>query len=208
MKKILVATNNRSKLELYKNILNNIVKNEIICLKDINLVLSVEEPFDSERENAIYKAKEYSKASGCVVICDDTGLYFKGVPDSIQPKTKVSRINGEKASDEEIIAYYKTLVEKYGYEKDGVKFLDGFYLKTIALGFENNIKCFQYKVHKLFTNKVLSQRNIGFPLDSMSITPEFNKYTVELTNEDNFKLMEITNSQVLDFFKENIKVFQ
>lgn len=38
--------------------------------------------------------------------------------------------------------------------------------------------------HFYFTDKPCEKRNEGYPLDSISIVPEFNKYLVELTEED------------------------
>ena len=208
MKQILIATGNPSKYNLYFNILKNLSDRKIISLRDLNMKIDVDEPYESEEENARHKAQIYNKKTGHVVICDDTGLYFENVPSCIQPKSHVNRVCGESSSDEEIIKYYANLTQKYGEKKGKFYYLNGYYLKTIVVTNGLETKIFKYKVNKIFTNKVCDKRNVGYPLDSITITPDFNKYTVELTDEENFKLMEISNEQVLEFFKENLEYFK
>ena len=53
-------------------------------------------------------------------------------------------------------------------------------------------------------NKIHSKRNEGYPLASISIVPEYNKYTVELTDEENIKLEEKNNYLLLDFIRKNL----
>ena len=40
------------------------------------------------------------------------------------------------------------------------------------------------KSHFYFVDKACDKRNPGYPLDSISIMPEYNKYFVELTQEE------------------------
>ena len=49
------------------------------------------------------------------------------------------------------------------------------------------------------------KRHEGYPLDSISITPYFNKYTTDLTDEENRILRENTNTELLNFFIQNFK---
>ena len=83
--------------------------------------------------------------------------------------------------------------------------LNGFWIKNIAIADnEGNIYTFEYKIKKIFTNKVHKLRNAGYPLDSISITPEYNKYTVELTDEENTKLNESCNKEIHDFIVKTL----
>ena len=43
------------------------------------------------------------------------------------------------------------------------------------------------KDHFYFVDKPSAKRNTGYPLDSISIMPEFNKYFVDLTQEQKNK---------------------
>ncbi len=72
-KKILLGTNNLHKLQEIKGILSDFPL-DIISLKDWNICSDVEENGHSYLENAIIKAKHFSKVSGLPCISDDTGL--------------------------------------------------------------------------------------------------------------------------------------
>ena len=193
MKKILFATHNPSKLNLYRNMLKD-HDYELIGLNDLNEDYEVEEIGNNVKEIAIKKVNEYSKLTKLVTISEDTGLYFDGVTDEEQPGVNVNSVNGVKLSEEGRISHYLELINKYGGK------LEGYWLKTIAISDQDgNITTFDYKVKKTFVNKVNEKRNIGYPLDSISITPEYNKYTVDLTDEENNKLNDMCNKEIYEF---------
>ncbi|MDD3896149.1 MAG: hypothetical protein PHX19_03650, partial [Bacilli bacterium] len=52
---------------------------------------------------------------------------------------------------------------------------------------------------KIFVNEVNEKRNVGYPLDSISITPEYDKYTVDLTAEENNLLNDKCNKEIYEF---------
>lgn len=194
MKKVLFATHNPSKLSLYQNML----KNDgyiLLGLGDLNINYTVEEIGNDNKEIAIKKAKEYSQISNFVTISEDTGLYFENVDDDDdQPGVHVNSPKGINLSEEERIKYYTELITKYGGK------LNGYWTKTIAISdLDNNVYTFDYKIKKVFTNKIHNKRNVGYPLDSISITPEYNKYTVELTDDENTKLNDKCNKEIHDF---------
>lgn len=61
------------------------------------------------------------------------------------------------------------------------------------------------KDHFYFIDKPSIQRNPGYPLDSISIIPEFNKYLVELTEEERKSYKEQKSTEgVVDFITKNI----
>lgn len=193
MNKILFATHNPSKLNLYRHMLKN-HDYELIGLNDLNEEYEVEEIGNNVKEIAIKKVTEYSKLTQLVTISEDTGLYFEGVNDDEQPGVNVNSFNGVRLNEEERIAHYLKLINKYGGK------LEGYWLKTIAVSDLNgDIKTFDYKVKKTFVNEVNEKRNSGYPLDSISITPEYNKYTVDLTDDENNKLNDMCNKEIYDF---------
>ena len=60
------------------------------------------------------------------------------------------------------------------------------------------------KSHFYFVDKPSEKRNPGYPLDSMSIMPECNKYFVDLTEEDKNKNKEnYKEDDVIDFIVNN-----
>ena len=71
VKKILVATNNRGKLEEIKEILKDY---ELLSLQDINCKMEVCEDQETFEGNAKKKAKEISKLNDLPCIADDSGL--------------------------------------------------------------------------------------------------------------------------------------
>ena len=61
------------------------------------------------------------------------------------------------------------------------------------------------KSHFYFVDKPCEKRNPGYPLDSMSIMPECNKYFVDLTEEDRNKNKEnYKEDDVIDFIVNNV----
>ncbi|MCL2859560.1 MAG: hypothetical protein FWF46_03100 [Oscillospiraceae bacterium] len=190
--KILIATHNQSKLKLYKSIFKDL-NYTFYGLSDLNVTYEVEENGTTPEENAIRKAKEYAKISNMLTIADDTGLFIDKFPKKIQPKNHVKRINGTVLDDESLIKYYSDLFKQYGDS------LDGYWHKSIAISYNGEIKIYNYKVHKIFVSKINSRRNKGFPLDSVSITPEYNKYTVDLTEEENKLLIEKENKEMFNW---------
>ncbi|PJF41675.1 MAG: non-canonical purine NTP pyrophosphatase, RdgB/HAM1 family [Phototrophicales bacterium] len=75
MHKLLVATQNRHKLEEYRDLLYDIGDIEWLCLTDIGLEhLHVEESGTTFQENARLKAEAYGESSGLMTLADDSGL--------------------------------------------------------------------------------------------------------------------------------------
>lgn len=193
MKKILFATHNPSKLKLYQNMLIN-DDYELIGLNDLEITEDVAEIGKDSKEIAIKKVTEYGKLTNYITISEDTGLYFDGVTEEEQPGVHINSPKGIKLNEEERIEYYLKLINKYAGE------LKGYYKKTVAISDnKSNVYTYDYKVEKIFTNKVNVKRNIGYPLDSISITPEYNKYTVDLTDEENNKLNDKCNKEIYKF---------
>ena len=126
---------------------------------------------------------------------------FMGLPDEKQPGTHVRRINGKELNDEEMIEYYSKLVNEYG-GKLTAKWVYGM---VIYDGKETNEYSWS-KGHFYFIDKPCEKRNPGYPLDSISIMPECNKYFVDLTEEDKNKNQKDYNEDdVIEFIVKNLK---
>lgn len=105
---MIIATNNKGKLEEIKNILSNY---EIYSLKDKNINIEVVEDADTFIGNAKKKAKEIYEVSHEEVIADDSGLSINCLNGF--PGVKTSRFLGENKSDREKNLYLINEVNKY-----------------------------------------------------------------------------------------------
>ena len=176
--KVLFATTNPAKIKKYaKELIKRNV--ELLTLKDLNLNLHVEENGKSVLENAYLKAKAYYEKTGIISIGMDNGLLLENISEEKQPGTHVRRVNGKELSDEEMIEYYTNLVKENGGKitakwNYGMVIYDG-----------KEIQKYEWcKSDFYFVDKPSKQINPGYPLDSISIIPEFNKYLVELTEDE------------------------
>lgn len=198
--KVLFATTNPAKVGKYKKELEE-KGIELITIKDLNLKLDIEENGKNAIENAYIKAKAYYEATGITTIGMDNNLFIEELPDEMQPKTHVRRVNGKELTDDEMIEYYTNLVKEYG-GKLTAKWVYG-----MVICDNNGKKEYSWaKDHFYFVDKPCKKRNQGYPLDSISIFPEFNKYLVELTEEDKKQYKNKDNiDNVIEFIIKNIQ---
>lgn len=176
--KVLFATGNSAKVKRYKESLE---KNgiELITIKDIGINLNIDENGKDAIENAYIKAKAYYDATGIPTIGMDNNLFIDGIDESLQPGTHVRRVGGRQLSDEEMIIYYTRLVKEHG-GKLQAKWVYGMVVIT-----DKSCDELTWSKDKFyFVSTPCSKRNPGYPLDSISIIPKFNKYLVELSDEE------------------------
>ena len=195
--KVLFATTNPAKVKRYASKLEK-KGIEVLTLKDIDLKLDVEETGKNAIENAYLKAKAYYDATGIASIGLDNNLFIEELPEDKQPGTHVRRVNGKELTDEEMIEYYTNLVKEHG-GKLTAKWVYGM---VIYDGKESK----QYtwaKDHFYFVDKPCEKRNPGYPLDSISIMPEYNKYFVELTQEEKNKNIN-NEDDVIEFIVKSL----
>lgn len=176
--KVLFATTNLAKVKKYKEKLkeNGV---ELLTIKDLGIHLDVEETGKNAIENATIKAKAYFDKTNIISIGMDNSLFIEELPEEKQPGTHVRRINGKELNDEEMIEYYTGLVKENGGKLTakwvyGMAVCDGEKVTTHTWS----------KDHFYFVDTPCENRNPGYPLDSISIVPEYNKYLVDLTPED------------------------
>ena len=196
--KILIATNNRAKIKCYKNLLsdNSI---EFVTLADLNLDFKLDENGKTIEENSQLKAKSYSKLSGLITIADDVGLEIESIPDYESKNLFVKRINGVEKTDEELIEYYSLLFSKYGRE------LKGKWCKSFSIAFKDYSESIYYELPEIFVSTPCETRCNGYPLDSLTIVPKYNKYLAELTNEENQELTNEYDVKIKSFFNKQIE---
>ena len=198
--KVLFATTNLAKIRKYKEALKE-KGIELITIKDLDFKLDIEENGKNAIENAYIKAKTYYDVTKMTTIGMDNCLFIEELPEEKQPGTHVRRVNGKELNDEEMIEYYSNLVKEYG-EKLTAKWVYGM---VIYDGKEPREYSWS-KSHFYFVDKPSEKRNPGYPLDSISIMPECNKYFVDLTEEDrNIDKENYNEDDVIDFIVNNIE---
>ncbi len=185
MKKILLATHNRAKLnELIKGAEPLIKKGvRVVSLNDLKITQEPEETGKTFKENARLKAKFYGHLTQLPTIADDGGLTIDALGG--QPGIKSRRWIGENATDEERINYTLKRMGNLPKEKRTA------YLRA-AICFYNpgngRIICEENNIKGHIAKEPSQKRIKQYPYRSLLIVDEFNKYYDELTEEEHEKI--------------------
>lgn len=200
MKKIVFATGNPTKAKRFSKGLKN-DEIEIVSLNDLKIDLDIQENGKNAIENALIKARACYNQVKMPTIGMDDNLYLENVPEDKQPGMFVRRVNGKRLNDEEMIEHYTNLVKKYG--KDGklkCKWVYG--LAVINEKGEESIYTWEkggfYMVEKRSENM-----NPGYPLNSISKYENFDKYFVDMNEEEKKKFSQ-SEDHVVDFIEKHI----
>ena len=197
--KILFATTNPAKVKRYESKLTE-KGIELITIKDLDFKLDIDENGKNALENAYIKAKAYYDATNITTIGMDDNLFIEELPEEKQPGTHVRRINGKELTDDEMIEYYTNLAKEYG-GKLTAKWVYGM---VIYNGKEKKEYTWS-KSHFYFVDKPCDKRNPGYPLDSITVVPEYNKYYLDLTKEEKEEYKQNTNTNdVINFILQSI----
>ena len=113
MKQVLFATGNPTKAKRFSKGLKE-KGIEVVTLNDIDTEIEIEENGKDAIENALIKARAYSKVVDIPVFAMDDNLYLENVPEDKQPGMYVRRVNGKRLNDDEMIEHYINLVKEYG----------------------------------------------------------------------------------------------
>ena len=180
MKEILFATRNESKIaRFYEKLFEKGIL--LKSLKDVNINIDVEENGKTAIENATIKAKAYYEATNITTMAMDDTMYIDDIPEDKQPGVFVRRVNGKRLNDEEMIEYYTNLVKTYGKEgKLNTKWI-------LGLVIIKNGKVFTYTDvtdEYYLVDKPAKKMKEGYPLSSILINKQVNKYDIYLTEED------------------------
>ena len=199
MKQILFATGNPTKAKRFlKGLLEKGI--EVVTLKDLNIELDIEENGKDAIENALIKARAYYEATGITTMAMDDNLFLENVPKDKQPGMYVRRVNGKSLSDEEMIEYYSKLANAYG--EDGKITARWIYGMAVI----NNAKESTYTWSKEDFYLVDTPSQIiqtGYPLNTISVNKQLNKYFTEITAEEK-ELLKEDESDVIKFICDNI----
>ena len=150
----------------------------LIGLDSFDSLPSVEETGRTPLENARLKAHAYYRALGRPVFSCDSGLYFAGLPDALQPGVHVRSPQGGYLDDDAMTAYYGELARQYGG-------LTARYHNAICLVMDE-AHCFESEDPSLWGEsfRIVAQphpkRESGFPLDRISVHIPTGRYYYDL----------------------------
>ena len=167
MKKVLIGTTNPSKVKRFEDLLSG-YEVEFYTLSDLGIAGEPEETGRTPEENAVIKAAYYGQYFDGV-ICNDSGLYFDGLPleDPRQPGLNVRAPQGRRLDDEEMISHYADLVRSLGGR------VSAYYLDGVAVFHAGRISSFMEedtarKSAFVMVDTPSAERHPGWPLDSLS----------------------------------------
>lgn len=199
MKKIFFATENKSKIKRFeKELLKKGI--EIISINDIETKEEIIENGKSAIQNALIKARAYTKIIDIPILAIDDNLYIDSIPDTKQPGMYVRRVNGKYLTDMEMIEYYSNLAHEYGINgKLNCRWVYGF-----ALIKDQNEYTYTYSKDDFYIiDKPSKKIDLGYPLNSISVNKKLNMYFSEITDDLKRDIKENEND-VIDFICKNL----
>lgn len=171
MKKLLFATSNANKLKEVREILAN--QYEVLSLKDIDWDEEIPEPFDTIRENSIYKANYFFEKMGMDCITEDSGLEVDALEG--RPSAFSARYAGEDRDDKK--NYEKVLTEMQGESNRTARF------KSI-ITFKTNTMCETFEGEMLGTIGNEPKGDNGFGYDPIFIPEGLTLTNAQLSSEE------------------------
>jgi len=143
----------------------------LISLKDLNDNDDVVEDGDSFFENALIKAKYFSKKYNKPVISDDSGLVIPAL--NGRPGIYSARYSGGNDRDNNI---------KILKEMEDQKNRNAYFVSVIVLCYPNGVyKSYEGRAYGLIANQEKGSQGFGY--DSIFYYPELNKHFAELDSD-------------------------
>lgn len=197
--KILFATGNTTKAQRFSKGLSE-RGIEVVTLKDLDLEIDIDENGKDVVENALIKARAYSKVVDIPVFAMDDSLYLENVPEEKQPGLFVRRVGGKRLNDEEMLEHYRSLVREYGTDgKLTCRWVYG--LAVINHGVEST---YTWSKEDFYMVDVPSDKvEEGYPLNTISVNKKLNKYFTDMTAEDKKEIQE-DEFDVVEFISNRV----
>ena len=181
MTKLLIATTNPAKFKEYKELLKNLPL-KLVSLKDLGIKNKVNESGKTFEENAIKKAKFYSKLTNLPTLADDGGLeidYLKG-----EPGIKSHHWPGYEATDQELIEYTLKRLKGVPWRKRGAQFR-----VVLALAIPGKkVLTFEGKKRGIILTKPRGKLIPGYPYRSIFYLPKQGKSFNEISFKEEIKI--------------------
>ena len=198
-KKLVIATKNQSKVDYYKEILNELV-GEVVSLNDFDITDRPNEIGQTAEENAEIKAKFYAGKIGLQVFSEDEALYVDFLPKTKQPGTHVRRINGkDELDDEQLLNHWESIISRVPLKKRTGRWHIAYCIfmpngKTKMASLDHPI---------MFYSPPSKIRLPGWPLSSLQGSILFKKPHSEQTKEER----EISKTRTTDEIKKILSYF-
>lgn len=179
MKKLIMGTTNPAKIAQVRDALAA-AGIQVEGVADKKLLPEVVEDGATVQENARKKAVAYAKALGQTVISMDNALFLDGLAPENQPGIHVRRIGGSlAATDAELLDHGVALVESLGGN------VTGYWEYGICIANPSGkVSETTLRTPRVFTSKRSDKSVSGYPLESIQIDPETDKYISEMTTEE------------------------
>lgn len=195
MTKLLIGTGNPAKIKEYKKLLKPFGF-DLVSAKDLGII-EPEEVGKTFEETAIAKAKHYFEKSGIPTIVDDGGFEIDEL--NGEPGVRSKRWIGREMTDEEIIQEVIKRMEGIPSGKRNSR-----HRIAMALATPYGIFTSHSSIDGIVAEKPHQKRESGFPYRSLLYLPNYNKYWIELNDDE----QEILNhrraalEKIKDIFKE------
>jgi len=170
--KIVLATNNKHKIEEIKDILSD-PQLEILTLNDFRDFPKIEETGKTLEENAILKAKGICRFTKLISLADDSGLEVDALDGA--PGVLSSRFAGEHCSYKDNNMKLLSLTKNIPPEKRGATFVC---VVAIAKNVDN-IKTVRGEVRGIITTEERGESGFGY--DPVFYLPELDKTFAQLS---------------------------
>ena len=172
MKKLIVASNNKHKIEEIKDILSKFPLN-IVSLKEAGIDVDVDETGSTFMENSFIKASEiYNFAKDSMVLADDSGLSVEVLGGA--PGVLSARFAGEHGNDKKNNQKLLELLKNYKPEERKAKFV----CAMVLIKSSTEIVKVQGEVEGIIIDK--EKGHNGFGYDPLFYVPQFNKTFAEM----------------------------
>ena len=176
--KIVLATNNKYKIEEIKDILSN-PQLEILTLNDFKDFPKIEETGKTLEENAILKAKAIYQFTQVISFADDSGLKVDALNGA--PGVLSSRFAGKHCSYKDNNMKLLAFMENIPWEKRGATFVC-----VVAIAKDvDNIKTVRGEVRGIITTEEKGESGFGY--DPLFYLPELDKTFAQLSFEEKNK---------------------
>lgn len=195
--KVLIATNNKRKVERFREILEWAKLDVDLCTpKDINIdIVDVEENGKNLEENALLKARAYFGKTDMPILSNDTGLYIKGEGLIDTPKrTALGEVNEKTLTKEEIskkvLDFWKSIARKYGGKVEGT------WVESFVVIYPNgNIKKSKSKREIILTDEEFGVPRLDMPLRALYYSKATGKPAITHTEvEDKIEMQPIQDA--------------
>ena len=176
--KIVLATNNKHKIEEIKDILSD-SRLEILTLNDFKDFPKIEETGKTLEENAILKAKAIYQFTQVISFADDSGLEVDALDGA--PGVLSSRFAGQHCSYKDNNMKLLSLMKNIPPEKRGATFVC-----VVAIAKDvDNIKTVRGEVRGIITTEEKGESGFGY--DPLFYLPELDKTFAQLSFEEKNK---------------------